>query len=121
MPKTSRLVNFVRRTTTSRGTRKIRARVREFGRFTEVLTHDKSQGKTHKAQTWGLAPVPSAFCLVMIVGCHESHPARRGPGHAPAAAHAAYTEAHRADLRPAVSPLSDRPAAAGAGDRRNRP
>ena len=55
------------------------------------------------------------------MGCHEGHPPRRGQGHAPAPAHPAHAEAHRARLRAGVPPLPDRPRPPGARDRRGGP
>src|ERR1700730_11442321 len=94
MPKGSQPLHFVKRTTTSRGTRTIRASVRELGRFTvssqNHLTANEDRGAAR------LAAWPPAF--VTMDSCHESHPACRGQRHAPSPAHPAHAQADRADL-----------------------
>src|SRR5436190_23881663 len=63
-----------------------------------------------------MCPVPAAGSLNQhdnIAGWHEGDPARRGQGHAAAAADHSHAETDRSDFRPAVSPLSARSAEAG--------
>src|SRR5262249_35043618 len=72
--------NFVSRTTTSSGTRKMRLMVSEFGRFMRPVPHD------------------------IIGGCDESDYARGGQGYAPPSAHHPHAETDRPDLRGPVSP-----------------
>ena len=87
----------------------MRPSVIAFGRFTVAPINFTAKARTRRPR------------LAKMRGCHESHPAGRRQGHAAAAADAAHAEADRPDLRSAVSAVSDRPAAAGAGDRRDRP
>src|SRR5712671_4157215 len=94
-PRIMRPSNFVRSTTTSSGTRKIRVTDSEFGRFMRRVK-----------------------AMITSLVAYEGHHARGGQGHAPPTAHHSYAQADRPDLRATVSPLPTRSAEEGSGDRR---
>ncbi len=98
----------------------MRPSVRVLGRFTGC-PHLTANGRGRTPEPRRATAPRHTGRFAKMRGRHESHPARRRPGHAASAAHAPHPEAHRPDLRSAVSALSDRPAAAGARDRRNCP
>src|SRR6476469_7534739 len=97
-PRIIRPSNFVRSTTTSSGTRKIRVTDNEFGRFMWRVRH-----------------------MITSVVAYEGDHARRGQGPPPASAHDSHAEADRAHLRASVPALPARPPQAGARDRRSDP
>src|SRR5262249_28045876 len=96
-PKMTRPSNFVSSTTTRSGTRKIRVMVSALGRFI-AFEH-----------------------MITSVVADEGDPARRGQGHAAAAAHDPHPEADRPDLRSPLPALSARSPQAGPRDRRSDP
>src|SRR6185295_12778047 len=99
----------VNNTTTSSGTRKMRPSVIVLGRFTLVSTILRQK----------VTASPPPFAI--MPDCHEGDSAGRRQGFATPSPDAAHAEADRADLRSALSAVSNRSDPASPRNQRDRP